>query len=388
MKNVTKLIALVIAMGCSNLVIAQIPFRNYELNRSYEVFQMKKDRLKALDNTTRSNFSMYIDYSTANGDDLGYVWLFNSNYQASLGDTGLNFIATTIDNIAGYTDGSNPTGSVVDYQALGLWNQYPSSLSITIDSIYEFMTHENNSGQMDYLNTQLVLADATGKPTSTVVWETTDSSSQSISSNGNWLGTGNGFALAYAPNYTTTAGQKVSCVFNYDDPSKTDSLGFNAGCVDDGSGGTMQKSNFKNSYMRYTPNIPNITLTSNVGYGSPVGSTGWFEAQNWLFTFLIHYDDVIIGTSDVNENLSVNSVYPNPATANANVHFFVENTSNLEVNLVDVTGKLIQNIYKGSMAKGHHDLQVNTNNVPSGVYMISMKADNGNAVVSKLVVSH
>ncbi len=388
MKRFTQLTLIAIVLFCCNIASAQIPFKNYALNRSYEVAQLKKNRLKAIDNSQRSNFSMYIDYSTANGDDLYYIWRFNSNFQASQGDTALNYIATTIDNIAGYTDGSNPTGSVVDFQALGLFSQYPSGLSITIDSIYEFMTHENNSGQMDYLNTQIVLADGTGKPTSTVVWETTDSTSQSISSNGNWLGTGAAFALAYAPNYTTTPGQKVSVVFNYDDPSKIDSLGFSAGCVNDGNGGTIQQSSFTNSYMRYTPFIPNITKNSSIGYGSPVGSDGWFEAQDWASVFLIHYDDIIIGTSDVNDNLSVNSVYPNPANAIANIHFFLENPSNLEVNVIDVTGKLIQTVYNGSIAKGHHDMQLNTRNIPSGVYMVSMKADNGNVVTSKLVVAH
>ncbi|GDX50988.1 hypothetical protein LBMAG27_00350 [Bacteroidota bacterium] len=386
MKNVSKLVLLIAVMVYSNIANAQIPFKSDEMSRAYDFMQFKKDRLKSLDNTSRANFSMYIDYGVANGDDLGYVWSFNSNYQAI--DTALNYIATTIDNIAGYTDGADPVGSTVDYVALGLFNAYPAGLSITIDSIFEFMTHENNSGNMDYFNTQLVLADGTGKPTTTVVWQATDSSNLSLSSNGNWLGTGSSFALAYAPAYSTVVGQKVSCVFNYDDQTKQDSLGFIGTGVDDGSGGTANPSAFTNSFMRYPPFIPNITHNSSVGYGNPVGSSGWYEAQNWSFTFLIHYDDAILWVSDVNENLSVNSIYPNPATSNANVHFFLENSSNLEVNLIDVTGKLIQSVYSGSMAKGHHDLKVNTNNIPSGIYMISMKADNGNPVVSKLVVSH
>lgn len=387
MKRVTQLVSLVVAIFCFSTVNAQIPFKNPAAQRQYDYLQLKKDRLKPLDNSTRAAYSLYIDYSSANGDDLAYVWLFNSLYMSTNGDTGLNYIATTIDNIAGYTDPADITGTVVDYQTVGLWDPYPSDLSITIDSIFEFMTHENNSGGMDYLNTQLVNADATGKPTSTVVWQTTDSTINSLSSGGNWLGTGAGFGLAYAPGYTVPAGTNVACVFNYMDASKVDSLGFDASCVDDGSGGTMQVSSYANSWMRYTPNIPNITHTSNVGYGSPVGSQGWFEAQNWLFTFLVHFD-YALGTTDVNDNLSVNTVYPNPANTDANVHYFVNTASNLEVNVMDVTGKIVSNVFSGAVANGHHDLKVNTQNLPSGIYFISMKAGNGNAVVNKLVVAH
>jgi hypothetical protein len=208
----------------------------------------------------------------------------------------------------------------------------------------------------------------------------------SLSSNGNWLGTGAGFVLAYAPAYTTNPGSKVAFVIEYVDPSKVDSFGVLGTSVDDGTGGTLQQSSYKNSYMRYPPFIPQITLNSNVGYGNPVGADGWLEAQNWGIWARVSYD-WNVGVNDVNNNLSLVSLSPNPAQNFVRANIDLAKPSLVNATLTDVTGRMVNNVFNGTMNSGKNFITINTSDLAAGVYFVNISADNGNVVSTRVVVT-
>lgn len=216
--------------------------------------------------------TIYVDYSVANFDDLSYVWKFNSGYNGA--DTALNYAAVGLVNpLAGYTDPDDPQNTV------GEWT-YLTTQPLIIDSVFAIVTHENNSGQYDKIIIEIVALDANNKPTTTVLWSNTDSTNTSLSPGGNYLGQNAIFLLKAAANYTVPAGQKVGINLRYVG-NELDSFAIVGTAVDNGQGGTDNPSNYATSWMRYPPLINTTTKNTTIGYGSPVGSDGWFEAQNW-----------------------------------------------------------------------------------------------------------
>ena len=382
MKNFTRISVLLVALVFSGSAFAQIPYKmsNQTNKIDYTDFMNAKKGTKS----SRDAFSLYVDYGTANGDDNGYIWSFNSLFNDA--DTSFNFIGVSMDQIAGYTDPADPANSIVIYSNVGLPDAYPSTLSLTVDSIFAYVTHENNSAQYDYITMKIVSTGSNGAPSTNVLWQQTDSSDVSLSSNGNWLGTGAGFVLAYAPAYTTNPGSKVAFVIEYVDPSKVDSFGVLGTSVDDGTGGTLQQSSYKNSYMRYPQLIPQITLNSNVGYGTPVGSNGWLEAQNWGIWARVSYD-WNVGVNDVNNNLSLVSLSPNPAQNFVRANIDLAKPSLVNATLTDVTGRIVDNVFNGTMNSGKNFITINTSDLAAGVYFVNISADNGNVVSTRVVVT-
>jgi hypothetical protein len=79
--------------------------------------------------------------------------------------------------------------------------------------------------------------------------------------------------------------------------------------------------------------------------------------------------------------LDVN-IYPNPSINNFKIDF-TNSVENVEMRLVDVTGKLIITQSVNGM---HHT--VNTNNIDNGLYFIQLYKNNKLVVTSKIVVQN
>lgn len=358
------------------LCMGQSFLLNEQLHRidNSEVQNFKKRATTS--NKSASEFNLYIDYQVANFDDNFYVWRFNSDYDAT--NTSLNYVGLALDSIAGFTDLSDPENSLVDLD-------FPHSMRI--DSIFALVSHENNSGNYDYITMQIVELSPTGVPTNNVLWEQKDSSNTTLSSGGNWVGSGAVFLLSYAPNFTTPWDQKVGLVLKYNDATKTDTFSISAGYMaTDTNPDVALKSTFKNSYMRYPPNIPNITPCSNVGYGNPVGSQGWFQAQNWGMWVYATTDPVGINENSIyGIKLSQNS--PNPSSGITSFNYELIENENIYIELMDMQGRKVLSRNEGIKSAGSHRIELQTNQLDAGTYFYSLITDSGKKLTRKLVVS-
>jgi len=105
---------------------------------------------------------------------------------------------------------------------------------------------------------------------------------------------------------------------------------------------------------------------------------------------MISFDDVMIrGTSPtgINENgntIGLN-VYPNPATADAQVTFSLTSETPVTIGVYDVTGKLISSENKGSLSAGRHFANINTTTLAKGFYTVGVQTNNGRST-TKLIV--
>jgi hypothetical protein len=115
--------------------------------------------------------------------------------------------------------------------------------------------------------------------------------------------------------------------------------------------------------------------------------------------YCVEFDDLRVGTSLVsvlNNSTPVKEVArdyfsfelsPNPAQNRSIVNLNILKAGNIDVNLMDMTGKTVANIANGFYAEGEHSLEVNTQDVSAGIYFVKLQMENGVQQTTKLIVS-
>jgi PKD repeat protein len=76
---------------------------------------------------------------------------------------------------------------------------------------------------------------------------------------------------------------------------------------------------------------------------------------------------------------------PNPTSGITSIHLDVFQTSSLQADLFDLTGRMVQTIYNGQLMAGSHQLGFDVNDVAKGVYMVRLNV-NGTWQTKQLIV--
>lgn len=110
-----------------------------------------------------------------------------------------------------------------------------------------------------------------------------------------------------------------------------------------------------------------------------------------------------LGTTDINlieiinptgideakaNRLSTNAlkVHPNPFKQKTNIAFNLKNPSSVYLDLIDPSGRVVQNIFSGHLRPGHHVLNINTHSrLTAGIYFIRLYKQ-GKAGYSKVSI--
>jgi len=87
-----------------------------------------------------------------------------------------------------------------------------------------------------------------------------------------------------------------------------------------------------------------------------------------------------VSASDTDKNLWT---YPVPFKDVLNITFTLNKTSEINISLVDATGRIVEN-KKVSVSTGVNSTEINTTNLPSGVYILNL--ENNGQVLHKQVV--
>lgn len=104
----------------------------------------------------------------------------------------------------------------------------------------------------------------------------------------------------------------------------------------------------------------------------------------------IFIDDInLAGVSGVmtpEDGINSLNVYPNPAQDNTMVEFTTENRENVNVEIIDLNGKVVQNVFAGELSNGTHQFPVQTAELSAGIYLVRLVTDEGKYLTRKLVV--
>ena len=119
-------------------------------------------------------------------------------------------------------------------------------------------------------------------------------------------------------------------------------------------------------------------------------ATGWAnnETYNFLVSFLLraNFGEVVESTVGLDEeNSSEISIYPNPSTGSFNLNISNLNAASVDVEITDVSGKVIlNNTY--NTTNGSVNESINISNVDEGVYIV--RVNGGQSIVKRIVISN
>jgi hypothetical protein len=122
---------------------------------------------------------------------------------------------------------------------------------------------------------------------------------------------------------------------------------------------------------------------------SDISTSFYFDMtdQTWYYTTstpMVRMNfDPIVGVNEVASNNGL-KVYPNPANASTTVAVEVANASEVVITIADLAGKVVYTNNLGTV-KGTQKVNVNTEALNSGVYMVNVSV-NGTVSTQKLVV--
>ncbi len=132
-----------------------------------------------------------------------------------------------------------------------------------------------------------------------------------------------------------------------------------------------------------------MTLTAPV-------TAGW--NLNYMHAIVMMIDDAtgrVLNTQNATLTLGVNnvansveaiSVYPNPASLNANVAFTLQNNSKVTIQVSDVTGRVLSTIAATEYTAGEHEVELSTAGLSSGLYNVNVISEAGTATTRLTVI--
>ncbi|HTA61246.1 MAG TPA: T9SS type A sorting domain-containing protein [Bacteroidia bacterium] len=85
-------------------------------------------------------------------------------------------------------------------------------------------------------------------------------------------------------------------------------------------------------------------------------------------------------------DLSIYAASPNPANTSININFAVAKPATVEIQVYDITGKIVKTIKNNDVVAGKNAISVDVSNLEAGSYMYSINA-NGNKMFSKFIVT-
>ncbi|MDP8239999.1 MAG: T9SS type A sorting domain-containing protein [Candidatus Hatepunaea meridiana] len=86
----------------------------------------------------------------------------------------------------------------------------------------------------------------------------------------------------------------------------------------------------------------------------------------------IHEKNIVMTPLD----FSITRVYPNPFNSQTKIQFFLPGRTLMEISLFDQVGRELLTITEGYREAGFYDVPFNACNLPSGCYLLRLKADN------------
>ena len=98
------------------------------------------------------------------------------------------------------------------------------------------------------------------------------------------------------------------------------------------------------------------------------------------------YDPATVGLED-HEFLNYIEVFPNPASNNLTVNYYLKAAGKMKVDLLDISGRLVESVFEGNKPAGEHSQNMQVGNLSPGIYFVRLSV-NGGQVTRKLVVQH
>ena len=95
--------------------------------------------------------------------------------------------------------------------------------------------------------------------------------------------------------------------------------------------------------------------------------------------YLSTIDALDVSDDITDKDFSITSVYPNPFNPSVSIDYFIETSDFIEINVMNLQGKIIENLESSFKTKGEYSITWSPNNISSGVYLLNISTSNKSA---------
>lgn len=192
-----------------------------------------------------------------------------------------------------------------------------------------------------------------------------------------------GVTLTYYPGQTYNLGDTLGIWTSIDTPYKPLNT-FRVRRYYDESQTALSSYNngfFVNSQQRYEDAWGGSTFGTKY-----IPGLAWAVQYYTYVSYKITYDaDWVDAIEEVNDNVTLGKIYPNPATDEAKISLSLDNAEYVKIELINAMGQLVETVNDGQLGSGRHLLEINTSDLNKGVYFVRVSANN-NLVTERFVV--
>ncbi|MBD3277724.1 MAG: T9SS type A sorting domain-containing protein, partial [Candidatus Aegiribacteria sp.] len=95
----------------------------------------------------------------------------------------------------------------------------------------------------------------------------------------------------------------------------------------------------------------------------------------------------VAGSSSQTPVLSLDRPSPNPVLRNASIGFSVPGSGNVELSVYDVSGRMVETVYSGTVESGNHSVEwAPGTDIGSGVYFLRLSTESGTLTQQAMVI--
>jgi hypothetical protein len=132
---------------------------------------------------------------------------------------------------------------------------------------------------------------------------------------------------------------------------------------------------------RYNPLGPEVWLSGCYG----VAQNLFNQNYNCFNTWIGQINEVVTSTEDTERTPSL-SVYPNPVVELMTVEFIVPETAIVKIEIADLSGKITNQLFNGTLKKGKNLLTFNKNAATPGVNLVLISTGDQRIAAQKIIV--
>ncbi len=111
------------------------------------------------------------------------------------------------------------------------------------------------------------------------------------------------------------------------------------------------------------------------------------SANKWN-TWVAEIHDNEVGIKEKSKANSDIKVYPNPIVETFNIEFSLDNNTELNIEVIDITGKTIKVLYNGKGIHGLNNFSFNKSNLSSGTYFLVIKNNSKTIKNEKIIINN
>jgi hypothetical protein len=103
----------------------------------------------------------------------------------------------------------------------------------------------------------------------------------------------------------------------------------------------------------------------------------WPLHEAWDFKDQLFGETVVQVAQDIMPvNFELHAPYPNPFNPVTNIKFSLNRNAHVQIDILDITGRLVDNLVDNEYDAGQHTIPWITYSVPSGVYFVRLSSFN------------